>query len=322
MPSGFTPATVSSLTTNVVSLATSTPLPPSDDSDQFESPVESPSQLEGHFFQVESTPPRFQLYGDQDVSMTLDKPSIADSNVPLDQVMDGNIGGEKGDSHRAVDQSFDDQDHGQEFHKSVVTASKPSPPLKGLMEKLTRESITSMEPLKVTPLKSKSGDKAIENPMHPVQTSTTPSSLAEPTRLFSPIPLLSQLVETKREKLKKSLDEVKGRHSSVTLEQKEKQAYFSPTMVKYPTDSGVSASSTLLGKQYSFSPPTELHVEQKSSRPSISEFDSTSFVFSPPLTRSAARRMKKDTDMSMSVSEHTETKKKGKGRYVYSLILL
>ena len=300
------------ITTSSTSLAASTPLPISDDSDQFESPAESPSQLEEYSLHTASKPPRFQL--DEDINNSQGNPPTSEG-FTAEQITD-NFGDEKEDSHRTVEQSFDDDEHDDVVNNNAVPTSKcSSPPLKGLMEKLTRDTIESRESLQITPLKSQSTDKTFAKPN---KVSNPSSTLIEPTRLFSPIPMLSELVETKKEKLMKSLDEAKRRHTSVTLHKREPQGYFSPTMVKHSTDSEISTtSSTLHGKQYSFSPPTELHIHPKSTQ-STNEFDDTApFVFSPPLTRSAARRMKdKDADTSMTTGNHASTRKKGQGRYV------
>lgn len=311
LPSNSTPAAASSLTTtSISSIAASTPLPISDDSDQFESPAESPSQLEQYSLCDASKPPKFLLDDDSEVNIQEGETCVLQEEAAVNEVM--NYLGDKEDSHRTVEQSTDTEEDSHPAEDDAVSTTIPSPPLKGLMEKLTRESVD------ITPLKVQSADKAPENPTPSVQIPTSCSgSYVEPTRLFSPIPMWSELVESKKEKLMKSLTETKLRHSAITVHQKEKQTYFSPTMVKYSTDTGVSSTSaTLVEKEYHFSPPTEMHPIDQTSTKSISEFDMTSFVFSPPLTRSAARRMKgKGSDLSATFIDTTSMKKRGKGRY-------
>lgn len=315
LPSNYTPAAASSLTTTAISsVAASTPLPVSDDSDQFESPAESPSQLEQHSLRDSSKPPKFLLDEENEVSNTQGEPCVAQEEAGVHDAM--NYLGDKEDSHRTVEQSTDVEEDGLPTEGDAVLTTIPSPPLKGLMEKLTRQSVH------ITPLKEHPADKAPEKPTPPVQASASSSTLyVEPPPLFSPIPMWSELIESKKEKLMKSLTKTKLRHSAVTVHQKEKQSYFSPTMVKYSTDTaGVSStSSTLVEKQYHFSPPTEMHPVDQTPTKSTGEFDITSFVFSPPLTRSAARRMKgKGSDTSTSIINTTSVKKRGKGRYAIS----
>ena len=364
MPASYTPAAVSSLATTATSMAINTPLPMSDDSDEFESPAESPSQLV-QYLHDSSRPPRFVLDEDDEMKVSEeDKPcSSRDQDGRGD---DDYFGDDGGDGHRSVDQSLDDDEEDRHretpqvsdvptkdkvksarksyvpsFEQSsdvptITTTTIPTPiptstttatattasttattpvsaqPLKRLMEKLTRDS------LQITPLKQQSAGSSGAKATPPVHVS---SPMAEPARLFSPIPLLSELVESKKEKLMKSLEEAKKRHSaSVTAQQPEKQTYFSPTMVKRTADSSESSKvkSTPLGKQYSFSPPTEMHVDQEPTSVTSSEFDSVNtFVFSPPMTRSAARRMReKSEDRPVPLAGQTATRKRGRGRYV------
>lgn len=310
------PAAVSSLTTTAVSIAASTPLPNSDDSDLFESPAESPSQLEENSLHEISKPPKLQLDEDDEISAVQHAPDGSQERFIVEEVMD-DFDEEKEDTHRSVEQSVDDlEDKEVPSEATIPTSKAPSPPLKGLMEKLARDSISSMVSLRVTPLKPQSSD-AKPSPSVQQQTVSSFSPQVEPTRLFSPIPLLSELVETKKEKLMKSLEEVKKRHTTAIMHHKdyEKQGYFSPTMVKH-TDGEISTtSSTLHGTQYSFSPPTEMKVDQTTTKSHTSDIDAASFVFSPPLTRSAARRMKeKESDKLVPFSEYGSTRKKGRGR--------
>ena len=304
LPSSYTPAAVSSLTTTAVSMAASTPLPISDDSDQFESPAESPSQLKECSVQITAKPPRFQLdeddeivpvqrtpYGSQEVHVAEDKPDIVNDKDE--------------DSHRNVEQSLDDDgDNG-------VPSEAAVPELQG---KLTRDSVSSMM---YSSQKVQSPHELFAKPTPPVHVA---SPCTEPARIFSPIPMLSELVESKKVKLMKSLDETKKRHTAAIKDQR----YFSPTMVKRTTGSEISTTtSTLHGTQYSFSPPTEMHDHQLAKSPTSEANNMASFVFSPPLTRSAARRIKeKGGDLSLPVSDSTSTAKKGRGkRYAMMFII-
>ena len=316
LPSSYTPAAASSLTTTAaVSIAASTPLPSSDDSDLFKSPAESPSQLEESSLQDLIKPPRFHLDEGDDVIPVQDMPyESQEAENQVDEFNDKNE-----DSHRSVEQSFDDKDGGLSSESTAPVSQS------GSQQKVLMDSVKSVMP---SPLKVQS--PAIPTPPPPIHVSSmeqavpakpTPpvhvvSSSAEPARLFSPIPLFSELIESKKVKLMKSIDETKKRHTAVIKE----RSYFSPTMVKHTTDSGISTTaSTLQGTQYSFSPPAEMHDHQVTKSPTIEADNMTPFVFSPPLTRSAARRMKgKDGDMSALVSDSTSTAKKGRGRrYIY-----
>lgn len=295
-------------------MAASTPLPSSDDSDLFKSPAESPSQMEDSSVQNVTKPPKFQLDEGDDTIPVQDMPyESQEMYAGEDELNDKNE-----DSHRSVEQSLDDEDGGVPSETTVQLTQS------GLQEKPTRDSVSSVVP---SPLKVLSPHELAAKctpPIHVVHSSTkqavsakpTPpvhvSSSAEPARLFSPIPLLSELVESKKVKLLKSIDETKRRHTAGIKE----RSYFSPTMVKHTTDSGISTTaSTLKGTQYSFSPPTEMHDYQVAKSPASEANNLASFVFSPPLTRSAARRMReKGDDVSAPVSDSTSTAKKGKGR--------
>ena len=311
LPSSCTPGAVSSLTTTAVSIAASTPLPSSDDSDLFKSPVESPSQLEDTSLQNVTKPPRFQL--DEGDNMI----SVEDMPHKSQEVHDGEDDKTE-DSHRSVEQSLDDED-GDAPSETTVPLTQS-----GLQEKPAGDSVSSVVP---SPLQLQSPHELAAKgtlPIHVISSSAeqvvfakpTPpmhvSSSAEPARLFSPIPLLSELVESKKVKLMKSIEETKRRHATSIKEQR----YFSPTMVKHTADIGISTTaSTLQGTQYSFSPPTEMHDHQVSKTPASEAKHMSSFVFSPPLTRSAARRMKeKSGDVSVPVINSTSAAKKGIGR--------
>ena len=368
MPTSYTPAAVSSLATTATSMAVNTPLPMSDDSDEFESPAESPSQLAEYSWHGSSTPPRFQLDEDVEMKVSEEKPpevrddaGTEDGHRTVDQSLEeeGDEEREIPDGHRTVDQSLEDDgdvempelSEGppkverkllQESLTSTSVQSGDTPPttttgststgitttagtpkthmssqpvMKGLLEKLTRDSIVS---LNITPLKERSEGSVYAKATPPIRTS---SPSAEPSRFFSPIPMLSELVESKKEKLMKSLEEAKKRHAaSVTLHQPNKQTYFSPTMVKHTTDSGESSKVTPapIGEHYSFTPPKEVHVEQKSADVTATDFDSVNtFVFSPPMTRSATRRIREKSEERVGPAvDQTTTKKRGRGRYV------
>ena len=227
------------------------------------------------------------------------------------QEAEDQVGDKNEDSHRSVEQSLDDEDGGLLSESTVPDSQSglqessvvPSPPKLQSPHKL---SAIPTPPIHV----SSSTEQAVSaKPTPPVR---VVSSSAEPARLFSPIPLFSELVESKKVKLMKSIDETKRQHTAVIKE----RSYFSPTMVKHTTDSRISTTaSTLQGTQYSFSPPVEMHDHQVAKSPTSEADNMTPFVFSPPLTRSAARRMKeKGSDMSAPVSDSTSTTKKGRGR--------
>ena len=314
LPSSYTPGAASSLTTTAASMAASTPLPSSDDSDLFKSPAESPSQLEDSSLQNTTKPLRFELDEGDNIFPVEDMPCESQEvHVGEEEEKDENE-----DSHRSVEQSLDDEDG--------HVPSEPTVPLiqSGLQEKLMKDSVCSVA---TSPLELQSPHKLAAKgtpSMHVVSFSTeqavsakpTPpvhvTSSVEPVRLFSPIPLLSELVESKKVKLMKSIEETKRRHAAGIKE----RSYFSPTMVKHTTDSGISTTaSTFQGTQYSFSPPTEVHDHQLAKTPASEANNMASFVFSPPLTRSAARRMKeKESDMSVPVTDATSMSKKGRGR--------
>ena len=310
LPSSYTPGTASSLTTTAVSVAASTPLPSSDDSDLFKSPAESPSQLEESSVQNVTKPPKFLLDEGDDII------PVEDMAYESQEVCAGEDENDKNeDSHRSVEQSLDEEDGG-------VPSETPAPLTQsGLQEKPTKDSVSSMAPKLQSPHEAAAKGTP---PIHVASSSTeqaasakfTPpvhvSSSAEPARLFSPIPLLSELVESKKVKLLKSIEETKRRHTAGIKE----RSYFSPTMVKRTTDSGISTTaSTLQGTQYSFSPPTEMYEHHVAKSPGSEAHHMTSFVFSPPLTRSAARRMKeKSGDTPAPVIDSTSTAKKGRGR--------
>ena len=302
-------------------MAASTPLPSSDDSDLFKSPAESPSQLADSSLQNITMPPKFQLdEGDNMISVEDMPHESQEVDAGEDELND-----KTEDSHRSVEQSLDDED-GDAPSKIIVPLTQS-----GLQEKPARDSISSVAP---SPLKlqsphelaaksslpiymvSSSAEQAVSaKPTPPVHV----SSSAEPVRLFSPIPLLSELVESKKVKLLKSIEETKRRHATSIKE----QSYFSPTMVKHTADSGISTTaSTVQGTQYSFSPPTEMHDHQVSKTPASEAKHISSFVFSPPLTRSAARRMKeKGGDASVPVIDLTSAAKKGRYATMFARLL-
>ena len=191
------------MTTTAASMAASTPLPSSDDSDLFKSPAESPSQLGDSSLQNITMPPRFQLdEGDNMISVEDMPHESQEVDAGEDELND-----KTEDSHRSVEQSLDDED-GDAPSKIIVPLTQS-----GLQEKPARDSISSVAP---SPLKlqspheraakgtlpiyvvSSSAEQAVSaKPTPPVHV----SSSAEPVRLFSPIPLLSELVESKKIKL-------------------------------------------------------------------------------------------------------------------------
>jgi hypothetical protein len=302
-------------------MAASTPLPSSDDSDLFKSPAESPSQLEDSSLQNMTKPPRFQLDEGDNMIPVEDMPCESQEvHAGEDELYD-----KTEDSHRSVEQSLDDEDGGVPSETIIPLTQS------GLQKKLARDSFGSMAP---SPLGLQSPRELVTPPRRVVSSvmeqavSAKPappvhvSSSAEPARLFSPIPLLSELVESKKVKLMKSIEETKRRHATSIKE----QSYFSPTMIKHTADSGISTTaSTLQGTQYSFSPPTEMHDHQVSKTPASEAKHLSSFVFSPPLTRSAARRMKeKGDDVHVSVPDIdlTSAAKKEIGRRYAARIVL
>ena len=302
LPTSYTPAALSSLTTTAISVAASTPLPGSDDSDQFESPAESPSQLEEHLMQNITKPPKLELDEHDEVIPVQDTPRESHESCSTEvQLDDSNFKNE--DSHRSVEQSFEDKD-------SCSVPSKPtlSFPPSGLQEKLPRDSVSSIIH---SPLKVQSPHEPTAQPAPPVHV----VSSTEPARVFSPIPLLSELIESKKVKLMKSIGETKKRHTAAI---KDQSYYFSPTMVKHTiNDEMPMVTSTLQGTQYSFSPPTDMYDPKAAKSPTVEADGVAPFVFSPPLTRSAARRLKEkgDNGTSSFVGDPTSVAKKERERY-------
>ena len=130
----------------------------------------------------------------------------------------------------------------------------------------------------------------------PVTTEMTPV-----TQLFSPVPYLSDLIQAKKDKLHSSFQQLKQRDMySIKAPQKTispmvNQSSFSASMVPnvdVPT-----------GTSYNFSPPTQVPVDAHTTSVTTPErSESMSYVFSPPLTRSAARQRREG---SCSVSRES-----------------
>ena len=123
LPSSYMPAAVSSLTTTAVSIAASTPLPNSDDSDLFESPAESPSQLEENSLHEISKPPKLQLDEDDEISAVQHAPDGSQERFIVEEVMD-DFDEEKEDTHRSVEQSVDDLEDKEVPSEATIPTSK------------------------------------------------------------------------------------------------------------------------------------------------------------------------------------------------------
>lgn len=219
-----------------------------------------------------------------------------------------------------------------------------STPLQGWMEKLTRDSLTSSVSLRITPvskppathiISSSTASSLFSSPLTPVSMTTKPG----PSQLFSPVPYLSDLLQAKREKLQTYYEAQKQRgvtalkatmkstqSDSVSLttpisrdssDQKDSVSKFSATMVQSASTLASPLATPNTDMQYSFTPPTR--VLSDAHPPVLQESDPISFVFSPPLTRSAARRRHGDSQSregSVEPTPQTQPKKHRRGRYV------
>ncbi len=153
----------------------------------------------------------------------------------------------------------------------------------------------------------------------PVTKAMTPAS-----QFFSPVPYLSDLIQAKKDKLHSSFQQLKQRDlDNIKTPQRTtspmvNQSSFSASMVP---SVGVAT-----GSLYNFSPPTQVQVDAHTTNVTPPEdSESMSFVFSPPLTRSAARRKRDDSfsvsressvEPTLPPSGGSEVRRKSRGRCV------
>ena len=373
VPASFTPTHPSSLTTTSTSVAAQTPLPSSDDSDLFLSPLQSPSDLNdttavSSLSSSVSTVPSLSLSVGGD-TQTIFKEALeeavemetAEQNEEQTERKDEELTTKECENKRpsSAEEGTDEQQQSSrnervetppmsvaDKEQSKVKAKRAtqtaapmaaSPAMKELMSQLTRKTISSEVSLQVTPLSGRvsthfsnkstsSLSSSVASP--PVSTSSTAATKMTGT-FFSPIPMLDELIAAKHRKLKRSLDESK-KHELARIAvgpHVEQKNFFSTTMVqqmKTKEATVESATTTLKGSQYSFSPPAEMRVESEPanvSSPPTEETHPASFVFSPPLTRSATRRLRSSGDTSILSNEQQLEKeasghrKRGKSRY-------